>query len=196
VLKNSVRIHDVLVEKRDVGTASEKIERSEQMIDDYRKMITEYLLTLSQQTLSHEEAVKVGNYMTCAHNLEKYADYVFNSARNYAKLKENNLQISQQARETLQQLADEIEAFYEQAILLLKDIEQIDEEAHMKDAEHTKRRLKEKIRDAKLEHFRRLQEKTCQSESSMYFVELLSNLDGMVSQVFNISETLCGCKFS
>jgi len=196
VRKNSVRIHDIMVEKRDISTAQSKIEVSEQMIDDYRKMITEYLLSLSQQTLSHEEAVKIGNYMTCAHNLEKYADYIFNSARSYTKMKEDNVQLSEPAKVTLHQLADEIEAFYEFSMLLLQDGQNIDLEEHMKNAEKTKRFLKDAIRNAKLDHFHRLQEKTCSSDSSMYFIDILSNLDGMVSQVYNISETLCGYKFS
>ena len=196
VRKNSVRIHDIMVEKRDIDSAREKIEVSEQMIDDYRKMITEYLLTLSQQTLSHEEAVKVGNYMTCAHNLEKYADYVFNSARTYSKMKEGNVELSEPARETIRQLADELEAFYEFSMDLLNQDTETDEARHMEKAMATKRRLKDAIRDAKIEHFQRLQEKTCSAGSSMYFIDLLSNLDGMVSQVFNISETLCGYKFS
>jgi hypothetical protein len=59
VLKNSARIHDIIVEKRGIDTAYTKIEHSEEMIDEYRKMITEFLLTLSQQTLSHEEAVRL-----------------------------------------------------------------------------------------------------------------------------------------
>ncbi len=196
VRKNSVRIHDIMVEKRDIDSAKDKIEASEQMIDDYRKMITEYLLTLSQQTLSHEEAVKVGNYMTCAHNLEKYADYVFNSARTYTKMKESDIELSEPARVTIRQLADEIEAFYELSMDLLNQETETDEQRHMAQALVTKRRLKDAIRDAKIEHFQRLQEKTCSAGSSMYFIDLLSNLDGMVSQVFNISETLCGYKFS
>jgi len=196
VRKNSVRIHDIMVEKRDIASALTKIEDSEQMIDDYRRMITEYLLTLSQQTLSHEEAVKVGNYMTCAHNLEKYADYVFNSARSYAKMKDGNIELSDAAKVTIRQLADEIEVFYEFSITMIDPDTETDEERHLEEALTTKRRLKDAIRNAKIEHFQRLQEKTCQAESSMYFIDLLSNLDGMVSQVFNISETLTGHKFS
>ncbi len=195
VKKNSVRIHDIMVEKRDVSSALEKIEKSEQMIDDYRMMITEYLLSLSQQTLSHEEAVKVGNYITCAHNLEKYADYVFHSSRNYLKMKEENLQFSDTARETIHQLADEIELFYEKSLLLFQDPD-VDVDEHMNNASDSKRHIKEQIRKAKLEHFQRLQEKVCMSDSSLYFVDLLNNLDGMVSQVFNISETMSGYKFS
>ncbi len=196
VLKNSARIHDIIVEKRAIETAYEKIEHSEEMIDEYRKMITEYLLTLSQQTLSHEEAVKVGNYITCAHNLEKYADYIFNSSRTYSKMKEENVQLSDPAKEALRALADEIENFYESTIPLFTSVDDIDVKTHMEQAEATKRRIKDAIRQAKIEHFKRLQEKSCQAESSMYFIEILNNLDGMVSQVYNVNETLCGYKFS
>lgn len=196
VLKNSARIHDIILEKRAIDTAYTKIERSEEMIDEYRKMITEYLLTLSQQTLSHEEAVKVGNYITCAYNLEKYADYIFNSSNSYNKMKQENVQLSEAARETLHVLADEIENFYEATIPLFTSLDSINIREHMKQSEETKRRIKNAIREAKIEHFKRLQEKACQGESSLYFIEILNNLDGMVSQVYNINETLCGYKFA
>lgn len=196
VLKNSARIHDIIIEKRGIDTAYSKIEHSEEMIDQYRKMITEFLLTLSQQTLSHEEAIKVGNYITCAHNLEKYADYIFNSSRTYNKMKEENIQFSETAKQTLHLLADEIENFYEDTIPLFTSVESIDIKTHMKKVEELKHRIKNAIREAKIEHFKRLQEKACQTESSFYFIEVLNNLDGMVSQVYNINETLCGYKFS
>ena len=56
VKKNSKRIRDILGEKRDAGVAAEKIEKNEELIDEYRKAITEFLLSLSQRSLSREDA--------------------------------------------------------------------------------------------------------------------------------------------
>jgi phosphate:Na+ symporter len=195
VQKNSKRIRDVLAEKREAGVAAEKIEKNEETIDEYRKAITEFLLSLSQRSLSRDDSAKVGNYITCAHNLEKYADYVTNISRSYMKMKEQGLALSDAAKATLTRLITDIQGFYEATIVPLSDIE-VDANAFLSDATAKKKELKERVRNAKMEHFQRLQEKLCKGGASMAYIDILANVDGMVSQVYNIAETLTLTKFS
>jgi phosphate:Na+ symporter len=195
VKKNSKRIRDVLAEKREAGVAAEKIEKNEETIDEYRKAITEFLLSLSQRSLSRDDSAKVGNYITCAHNLEKYADYVTNISRAYIKMKKENLVLSDAAKTTLTAIVTDIENYYEATIVPLSGIE-IDAKEFLTTATAHKKALKEQIRNAKMDHFQRLQEKLCKGDASMAYIDILANADGMVSQVHNIAETLTLTKFS
>ncbi len=195
VKKNSTRIRDILGGKRDAGVAAEKIEKNEELIDEYRKAITEFLLSLSQRSLSREDAAKVGNYITCAHNLEKYADYVTNMTRSYLKMKNDNLLLSDAARASLHDIVTEIEDFYEATIVPLSGVE-VDAKEFLAAATMKKKEIKDKVRAAKMGHFQRLQEGTCKGEASMAYIDILVNIDGMVSQVHNIAETLTLTKFS
>ncbi|HNT27703.1 MAG TPA: Na/Pi cotransporter family protein [bacterium] len=195
VKKNSKRIRDILGGKREAGTAAEKIEKNEELIDEYRMAITEFLLSLAQRSLSREDAAKVGNYITCAHNLEKYADYVTNMTRVYLKMKSDNLVLSDAARTSLQDIVNDIEEFYESTIVPLSGVE-VDAKNFLATATMRKKEIKDRIRAAKMGHFQRLQEGTCRGEASMSYIDILVNVDGMVSQVHNIAETLTLSKFS
>ncbi len=195
VKKNSIRIRDVLAEKRDLVVAAEKIEKNECLIDEYRKMITEFLLSLSQRSLSREDSAKVGNYITCAHNLEKYADYITNMTRACKKMQEDKLVLSDAAKQTLRTIITDIETFYEATIAPLSGAE-VEAKQFLAIATAKKKEIKEHIRTAKTDHFQRLQDKTCSGEASMSYIDILVNLDGMVSQVHNIAETLTLTKFS
>lgn len=195
VKKNSKRIRDVLTEKREAGVAAEKIEKNEETIDEYRKAITEFLLSLSQRSLSRDDSAKVGNYITCAHNLEKYADYVTNISRAYIKMKKDNLVLSDAAKATLTAIVTDIENYYEATIVPLSGAE-IDAKTFLSDATAKKKELKERVRLAKMEHFERLQGKLCKGDASMAYIDILANVDGMISQVHNIAETLTLTKFS
>ncbi|HNT27702.1 MAG TPA: Na/Pi cotransporter family protein, partial [bacterium] len=195
VKKNSKRIRDILGGKREAGTAAEKIEKNEELIDEYRMAITEFLLSLAQRSLSREDAAKVGNYITCAHNLEKYADYVTNMTRAYLKMKSDNLILSDAARTSLYDIVSDIEEFYEATIVPLSGVE-VDAKNFLATATTRKREIKERVRAAKMGHFERLQAGTCKGEASMAYVDILDNIDGMVSQVHNIAETLTLSKFS
>jgi len=121
VRKNSKRIKEILTEKKDAELVAKKIEEDESMIDDYRKMITEFLLSLSQHNLSRDDAVKVGNYITCAHNLEKYADYISNTAGSYIKMKSENLTLSDIAKKTVDEITDAIELYYAETVAVFKN---------------------------------------------------------------------------
>lgn len=195
VKKNSIRIRDILDGKREAGVAAEKIEKNEELIDEYRKAITEFLLSLSQRSLSREDAAKVGNYITCAHNLEKYADYVTNMTRAYLKMKSDNLTLSDAARTSLHDIVNEIEEFYEATIVPLSGVE-VNAQEFLATATARKKEIKDKVRAAKMGHFERLQAGTCKGEASMAYIDILVNIDGMVSQVHNIAETLTLTKFS
>jgi len=194
VKKNSLRICQILAEEREAAAAAEKIEKNEELIDEYRLAITEFLLSLSQRSLSHDDAAKVGNYITCAHNLEKYADYITNIVRSYTKMRETKVSFSGKAKETLCHLIRETESYFEESLAPLKD-STINVHAFLERAAVRKKEIKEQIRKAKIAHFERLQQKTCQGEASMTYIDILANIDGMVSQVHNIAETLTLSKF-
>ena len=90
---------------------------------------------------------------------------------------------------------NEIEDFYEATIAPLSGAP-VDAKTFLAVATERKKALKERIRMAKIAHFQRLQDGTCRGEASMAYIDILVNIDGMVSQVHNIAETLTLTKFS
>jgi hypothetical protein len=53
-------------------------------------------------------------------------------------------------------------------------------------------RLKKMVKDAKIEHFDRIREKVCQGGATIYFIDILNNLDAMGSENYNIAQVVSG----
>jgi phosphate:Na+ symporter len=194
VKKNAARVFDIIQGKKTFEEACEKISENEKLINEYRKMITEFLLRLSQSALSENDAHKVGNYITAASNLEKYGDYVENISIQFKNFKESGLVLSDEGKKTLSSLFEKIFSYYED---ITKSIETPVEnpKQFLEKAQSVKIEIKKEIRHAKVSHFERLRKGKCMEEASMIYVEMLANLDGMTSQVYNIAEVGTGSKF-
>ncbi len=194
VKKNAARVFDLLRGKRSFEDTCSKIIKKEKLINEYRKMITEFLLKLSQKNLSESDSHTVGNFITAASNLEKYGDYVENISILLKKIKEQDFVISDQAKQTLINLFEEIFRYYE---TITNNLETpVGNPADfLESAQSIKVDVKKKIRKAKVDHFDRLKNGKCMEKSSMIYVEILNNMDGMASQVFNIAEVGTGSKF-
>jgi len=194
VKKNDARVMALLKEERSITDVFKKVEENEDLIDEYRKMITEFLLSLSQRSLSARDSNTVGNYITAAANLEKYADSLFNISVQYKKFKDLGLSLSEGGKENLTSIVGQISDYFRDVTTSLEtDIRE--PEQFLKKNEDRKIAIKKLVRKAKVSHFERLKEGKCQGDASMAYIEMLTNLDGMTSQVFNIAEIGAGVKF-
>ncbi|HSW61353.1 MAG TPA: PhoU domain-containing protein, partial [bacterium] len=194
VKKNGQRVRELFNDKEVTPELFAKINENENLIDEYRKMITSFLLSLSQKSLSERDSHIVGNYITAAANLEKFADFLANIAVQFRNFKDNGLKLSTEGREGLASLTDKLMDFFDRTVKTL-EVEMKDSDEFLKQAENEKRQIKSEIREAKISHFNRLKEGKCMEEASMIYIEMLTNLDGMASQVHNIAEVGAGHKF-
>ncbi|MDX9806575.1 MAG: Na/Pi cotransporter family protein [bacterium] len=194
VKKNGLRVRELFNDKEVAPELFAKIEENENLIDEYRKMITSFLLSLSQKSLSERDSHIVGNFITAAANLEKFADFLANIAVQFRSFKDNGLKLSKEGQEGLASLTDKLMSFFDDTVKTL-EVEIKDTNEFLKNAEKRKRELKAEIREAKISHFNRLKEGKCMEEASMIYIEMLTNLDGMASQVHNIAEVGAGHKF-
>lgn len=194
VRKNGTRVQELFSGKEATPELFAKIEENENLIDEYRKMITAFLLSLSQKSLSERDSHVVGNYITAAANLEKFGDFLANIAIQFKSFKENGLTLSDTGKECLLTLTNRLMDFFERTVKTL-EVEIAKPEEFLNKSEIEKREIKKEIREAKISHFNRLKEGKCMEEASMIYIEMLTNLDGMASQVYNIAEIGAGHKF-
>lgn len=166
--------------------------RNEDKIDKYQFYITKFLITLSSRALAFQDASKVGNYITLAHNLEKIADYTEHVTSIIEKIMRKKLNLSDTARERINELLDENIEFFNKSIELFKQGEIVP--GHYDDAVHQSVKIKKLIKKAKLEHFDRLRKELCKGDAAIHFVDILNNLDAMRSDNFNIAEVVSGKK--
>lgn len=167
--------------------------KNEDRIDKYQFYITQFLLSLSSRALTLKDANIVGSYIGLAHNLEKVADYVENISAIIDKMRRKQIHFSNNAVEIINRILDEnINYFSESMEFFKSDVKTAayTEKAHTKSI-----RLKKMVKDAKVEHFDRIREKICQGGASIYFIDILNNLDAMGSENYNIAQVVSGKKY-
>lgn len=194
VAKSALMVQDIIASETGQVELCERVLRKEKTIDECQKYITEFLVSLSTYSVSASDAIHIGNYMTLAHNLEKYADHLEKIALIYDKIDRGHLVLSDQARGEVLDLFKENLNFYNVSFSALNEIS-VDAQKFMDKSQIINRRIKKLIKGAKINHFERLRRKVCKNEAAIYFVDLLNNLDGMRSQAYNIAEVSSGRKY-
>ena len=194
VRKNAQRIHNVEFEAHSVQKCCDTVVEDEKIINEYKRMITKFLLTLSAKSMAREAALVVGGLIEFSHNLEKYADFTENIAKLYDKIVRRGLKISTDATVSMNKIIEENNLFYDETIALFRGDSGVD--FSMERAETRKRRIKKMVEDAKLDHFKRIRSNSCSNDASVYYVDILNLLSGMCSQTFNLAEIATGNKYN
>lgn len=195
VVKISENIHKILSKSGKNCKVYEDIDTQERQIDDFQKRITEFLLSVSQRSVSRDHSILVGNYITLAHNLEKYADYVNRIGSIFDKLDKKNLELTKNEYKYIKELNEETYNFFIKVIEIFKSKSGKDT---LMDAILAKsRKIRKMIGEAKLSHLDKLgSENACKRDASVFFIDILNCFDGMRREVYNIGEVVTGTKYS
>jgi phosphate:Na+ symporter len=177
----------------DIHRICDEVVKNEERIDRYQYAITQFLLTLSTQSLTMLDASTVGNYVGLAHNLEKISDFAERITQSLDKMARLRLTLSEPAVESLRVLLDENVAYFSESMALFREGEL--HPAYAEKAFTRRLRLKKMVKDAKAEHFDRLRDKACEMPVAIHYIDILSNLDSMKSENYNIAEVVSGKKY-
>jgi len=193
VSKTALLVQEIIKNNNNQTKLYDKIYKGEKLIDEYQHSIAEFLISLSSSSLSTDNAVNVGNYLTFSHNLEKYADHLEHMTILFEKMDRNTVILQDVEKKTILEIFNENNIFFENSLSAFT--ENVDASTFMNRSQVINRRIKKLIKDAKLSHFERLRDKNYKKDTAIYFVDILNYLDGMRSQAYNISEITTGTKF-
>lgn len=194
VATSALIVQDIITSKISRKELCDSVLKTEKVIDEYQKHITEFLVTLSARALSESDAHHVGNYMSLSHNLEKYADHLEHITLILDKIDRKKMVLSDDARGCVFEIFKENQDFFNISFNALT--EKVDPREFMDMAQVRNRRVKKLIKDSKLDHFARLRNKqTLKNEAAVHYVDLLNYLDGMRAQAYNIAEITTGTKY-
>ena len=195
VIKISENIHKILSKGGKIGKIYEDIETQEKQIDDFQKRITEFLLSVSQMSVSHDHSILVGNYITLAHNLEKYADYVNRIGAIFDKLEKKNLELTKNEYKYIKELYEENQNFFNKVIEIFKT--KTGKDTMMEGMLVKSKKIRKMVGEAKLSHLDKLGcADACKRDASVFFIDILNCFDGMRKEVYNIGEVVTGTKYS
>lgn len=159
------------------------IRENEDIINKLNKNITSYLTKLMGLELSDEDDKKVGSYYHVVSDIERIGDYAENIMEYAHRLREEQLSMSDGAKNELKELTETFNTLYDYAMTafddrnleLLSKVEEIEEMIDDMSAELEKR------------HIERVKSGACSAQLGSVFLQTVSNLERVGDHVTNVA---------
>ena len=161
----------------------ERIQERENIIDKMEGRVTKYLADLGNLNLTDDENKRITVLLRTESEFEKVGDYAFSFAKTIEVINENDIKFSDKALqelETIYEITEEIlekttKIFKEKNMELAIEIEALKEIAEIK---------REQYKSA---HILRLQHGTCNVQSGISYLEILTVFERIAYHCFNVT---------
>ena len=161
------------------------IEDREEKIDYINSVISSYLIKLSSKASLYDEA-KIGGYYHVINDIERIGDHAYNFLTMAQKMKDEDLDFSNTAKEEFKSFVKIIQDMFFLADKLFMDRNFHDLE-NLHYLENRTDKLKDELANA---HFERIKNQTCKNELSPFHSTLLSELERVADHLTNIGYSI------
>ena len=185
----NVQLAIPLLEKYDEETAAQ-IDQRESLIDQMEVGVSNYLVRISDRELSEDENQQVNELISFITDFERIGDYAVNVRERGNEMLDKELSFSPAAYEEMKVLADALEeilrltnqAFVEPGARYVDQVEPLEETIDLLCAAMRQR------------HIDRLKDGSCQMESGIIFLDVLTDLERISDHCSNIAARIVGMR--
>lgn len=162
------------------------MERREEIVDSRRYAITSYLVRLMEQSLTHEESLKIPALIHVVNDVERIGDHAIN-LKNLIKQKfEKKLEFSENAIEDLLIMYQELLNMLIDTVTALQS--NVPEDA-MKVVKH-EAQINMFRNHFKAKHIARLNQDQCNVLSGLIFIDLINNFEKIGDHLNNVGDAI------
>lgn len=165
---------------------AKKVFEQEKLIDQMENILTEYLVKISNLSLSEKQQLIVNHMFYTIMNFERIGDHAENIAELAMTAIERNLQFTDEAKEEMKEICQTATKSFENSLLTRKT-ENVEYIRKVVKCEESVDNMEEEFRES---HIARLSRSNCNSESGVVFVDLLVNLERISDHSMNIANFL------
>ncbi|OEF98105.1 sodium-dependent phosphate transporter [Vulcanibacillus modesticaldus] len=160
--------------------------QKEEVINDLDHKITEYLVKISQNSLSSNESNQSTLYLQIVNDIERIGDHAENIVELAQYSHEHKLPYSEEAKKELNDMINLTLETFQKALSSLEnnDIELA------KEVVKNERIIDQMEKDYRKGHLKRLNEGTCFGSSGVVFLDIISNLERIGDHSFNIAQAV------
>jgi phosphate:Na+ symporter len=164
--------------------------KKEELVDLLQKEITDFLVTLSQKSITPETSKDIASMLHMVNDLERVGDHCENLWRLGMRRKNKMVPFSEAAVTEIEELAVKTREFLSFVVAALERRDaSIREKALF--MEENIDRLEETLRN---NHITRLNTGECAVLPGLIFIDMLHNLEKIGDHTFNVSKALIGAK--
>jgi len=166
------------------------LEKKEDLTDVLQKEITNFLVSLSQTSITQESSREVASMMHMVNDLERVGDHCENLWLLSQRKLEQKITFSDIAMNEIAEISEITKNFLARIVRALeeKDVGVYDEAHELEDAIDD---LEERLRN---NHIRRLNTGECTVTSGLIFIDMLHNFEKIGDHTFNLAKAVVGKK--
>ncbi len=161
---------------------------SEEALDNLQREITDFLVQVSQGSITGMESREVNSLMRMVNNLERVGDSVENLAELLDEVIEERLEFSDQSMTDYREIRDKVGDFLELVVRAMRerDRDVMEVGQQMEDAIDL---MRERMRD---DHVARLRGGVCMVDPGLVLVDMLTNFEKIGDYCYNIAQAVAG----
>ncbi|WP_333653082.1 Na/Pi cotransporter family protein [Lacrimispora sp.] len=163
--------------------AAAQVLKMEQRINEYEKIITDYLVKIDNLSLNEEQHLQVRNLFYTVSDFERVSDHCENLSELAVIKADRNIVFSQEAEGEMKEMLQAVRASLEHSIKAKADSSMAEARAVAQSEERVDS-LEEEMRE---NHIERLFAQDCKPESGVIFLDALSNLERISDHAYNIA---------
>ena len=168
---------------KDDEKALELVKTDEYTVNQLQKDITQYIVDISKQPLTHSQSIMVPAMINSINNVERIGDHVMD-IRHLVKGKiQNNLMFTSDANEELKKIESLVLEMFDNTIKLLQNFD-------MNLAQKTSE-LEDEVDKLSAElqnnHIKRLDEGSCSIESGVVFLDIVNHFERIADHIYKVS---------
>jgi phosphate:Na+ symporter len=166
------------------------LRKKEELVDHLQKEITNFLVALSQQSISQDTSREVASMMHMLNDLERIGDHCENLWRLGQRKVEERIDFSDIANQEIANISKVTHDFLTLVIDALSQGDRtiFDQAQSLEDAVDN---LENSLRN---NHIRRLNTGECSVDSGLIFIDMLHNFEKIGDHSFNLAEAIVGKK--
>ena len=167
------------------------LEKREDLVDMLQREITDFLVKLSQRSISNETSESIGSLMHMVNDLERVGDHCENLWRLGVKKIEGKICFSDIGDNEISGMADKAKAFLR---YIVESMENADDPSIAVKSMEYEDAIDDMERSLRKNHISRLNTGECAVQPGLIFIDMLHNFEKIGDHTFNVSEAILGEK--
>ncbi len=166
------------------------LRKKEDLVDLLQKEITNFLVSLSQQSITRETSQEVASMMHMVNDIERIGDHCENLWRLGQRKVEERIDFSEIAKQEIASISKVTKDFLDLVVEGMRQSDKtiLDQAQVLEDAvDH----LEDSLRN---NHIRRLNTGECSVDSGLIFIDMLHNFEKIGDHSYNLAEAIVGNK--
>jgi phosphate:Na+ symporter len=166
------------------------LEKKEEMVDILQREITDFLVALSQKSITPETSKDIASMMHMVNDLERVGDHCENLWRLGLRKKNQKVIFSETALVEIKELADKTREFL---AFIISALERRDATIAQK-AEYMEEAIDQMEAVLRDNHITRLNTGECAVLPGLIFIDMLHNFEKIGDHTFNVAKSIIGAK--